>query len=339
MSILLAGCGLHGRSNVERKHVQSSAPFAPELATPERVVAPGVVEAWGGEVALAPREPGWIAEIRVEEGEHVTSGQTVAVLDDELQLAAVHTAEADFADAEAMLAKTLRGATAEERRQAQADVLANDARAALARSNARRMNGLGEKDAVAAAEVERAFAESDTQVALADSAAARLHAIERGARAEDRTSARARLAAAQAKLEFARANLARRRVLSPKEGTVLTSRFHAGEFFEPGSGALFIVGDVSRLRIRLEVDEIDSSRLEPGASCAIYGDDNTYITDGTLYQLAPKMGRRGLPIEAPTARADVRVREVYVEVAPTSKLIPGQRVWGHATPAKTYASR
>jgi hypothetical protein len=47
------------------------------------------------------------------------------------------------------------------------------------------------------------------------------------------------------------------------------------------------------------------------------------------------MGRRGLAIESPTARADVRVREVFVE-APTpssSLLIPGQRVWGHIVPS------
>jgi hypothetical protein len=47
------------------------------------------------------------------------------------------------------------------------------------------------------------------------------------------------------------------------------------------------------------------------------------------------MGRRGLAIESPTARADVRVREVFVEAAATSTLVPGQRVWGHIVPVRS----
>jgi multidrug resistance efflux pump len=128
-------------------------------------------------------------------------------------------------------------------------------------------------------------------------------------------------------------------VLAPIAGTVLTSRFHVGEFFAAGGAPLFVLGDLSRLRVRLEVDEIDASRVESGAPCSIYTDDNARIAEGTVFRLAPRLGRRGLAIEAPNARTDVRVREVFVEVAATSTLIPGQRVWGHIAPANTYATR
>jgi hypothetical protein len=119
---------------------------------------------------------------------------------------------------------------------------------------------------------------------------------------------------------------------------LLLSQFHAGEFFTPGGAPLFVLGDVSRLRVRLEVDEIDAMRLMEGAPCTIYGDDSLRIIDGNVFRVAPKMGRRGLAIESPTARADVRVREVFVEVPGTSALIPGQRVWGHITPRVALAS-
>ena len=41
------------------------------------------------------------------------------------------------------------------------------------------------------------------------------------------------------------------------------------------------------------------------------------------------MGRRALPLESPTARSDVRVREVFVEVPAAAAFLIGQRVWGH----------
>ena len=64
-----------------------------------------------------------------------------------------------------------------------------------------------------------------------------------------------------------------------------------------------------------------------------------------LDTMAPRMGRWGLPLESPTFRSDIRVREVFVEVPTSSYLLPNQRVWGHIAqaagsspiaPAKTF---
>ena len=114
---------------------------------------------------------------------------------------------------------------------------------------------------------------------------------------------------------------------------MLLSRFHAGEFFVAGGEPLFILGDTSRLRVRLEVDDIDAFRVSQGARCALLGDDGEKIADGVVLRLAPRMGRRGLSIESPTARSDVRVREVFVDAGSVASLVPGQRVWGHIVPS------
>ncbi|MBZ0238404.1 MAG: efflux RND transporter periplasmic adaptor subunit, partial [Deltaproteobacteria bacterium] len=74
-SVTLAGCGLHGSSGATHE-----APSGSELVAgggPDRVAAPGIGEPWDGEVALAPPEAGWIAEIFVHEGERVRRGQTL----------------------------------------------------------------------------------------------------------------------------------------------------------------------------------------------------------------------------------------------------------------------
>jgi len=61
---------------------------------------------------------------------------------------------------------------------------------------------------------------------------------------------------------------------------------------------LFVLGDVSRLRVHMEVDEIDAMRVMEGATCTIYGDDPIRLVE-----------RNGIPRRADdgTSRAPHRV--------------------------------
>jgi len=331
-----AGCNLHGRPTVERKSRPAAASPRPaaagaENAEADTVVAPGIVESWGDQVDLSAQESGWISQITAKEGDVVRAGDPLAMIEDAAQRHAVELAQADLAEAQAGLTRIERGATAEELRQAEADVEAASARSGLARTTHVRTSNLYAEGIVTKVEAERAEADARAQSALADRAEARLLEVRRGARVEDRDASRARLETARARLRVAGDNLARRRILAPVGGTILLSRFHAGEFYAAGAGPLFVLGDMSRLQVRLEVDEIDALDVRPGAVCRLYSDGGARIADGRIVRLAPKMGRRGLALESPTARADIRVREVFVEVAAASKLIPGQRVWGHAS--------
>jgi HlyD family secretion protein len=341
----LQGCGLHGKPNVERKarsvesfaNNQKAPPPAErgeqarpdELVGPQEVVSPGVVEPWGDEVNLSAPESGWIAQVAVKEGERVQEGQLMAVLDDAAQQSAVELAKADLAEAEAAWARIQHGATPEELRRARAEYQAASARGKLARLEEARTSKLHEGGAAPDAEVDRAAAEAQVQAALASGAQASLDQLERGARAEDRDASRARLAGARARLQLAQANLAHRRVQAPRAGTVLLSRYHVGEFIQAGGAPFFLLGDLSQLQIRLEVDEIDALSLAPNGTCTIYSDSGVRLGEGTIRRLAPRMGRRALPLESPTARSDVRVREVFVEVPAAAAFLVGQRVWGH----------
>jgi hypothetical protein len=42
---------------------------------------------------------------------------------------------------------------------------------------------------------------------------------------------------------------------------------------EARGAPLFVLGDVSRLRVRMEVDEVDAMRVMEGATCTVYLDD------------------------------------------------------------------
>ncbi len=285
----LSGCGLHGKPKVERR--RTDAPAAPAAATtssaataarePEGadVVAPGIVEPWGGQVDLSAQEPGWIARILVKEGDVVHAGQLLATLEDGAQRHSVELARAELAEAAA--------------------------RAGFARAAAARISRLHADGTVPDNEADRAATDALGQTAAAEGA--------------------------EARFRLAQADLGRRRITAPSSGTILLSRFHPGEFYSAGAGPLFVLGDMSRLQVRLEVDEIDAHDVQSGAPCALYSDGGLRLAEGTIVRLAPKMGRRALPLESPTARADVRIREVFVEINATAPVVPGQRIWGHTS--------
>jgi multidrug efflux pump subunit AcrA (membrane-fusion protein) len=337
-AVVLSGCGLHGKPAIDRSKALGHAPVVaatapPYLADPAMVVAPGIVEAWGGNVELSPQESGWIAKLLVTEGQAVQAGDRLAELDAARERAAADLAQADLAEAEANLAKTMHGATIEQLRQARSEAEASRERAELAQRDANRSGILGKEAALPPSAVDRANAEARAQSAVARGNEARLAELQRGARGEDIAALRDRLDAARARLALAQANLARREVIAPIGGVVLLSRFHVGEFYGVGGSPLFVLGDTSKLQVRLEVDEVDAYRIKNGARSLLYADDNHQLGEGSIFRVAPQMGRRGLAIESLTARADVRIREVFVETPGSAALVPGQRVWGHVAPA------
>ncbi len=321
---LTLSTGCHHRGPIKPVKRTARASVAGPLST--AVVAPGIVEPWGQEVRVAAKEAGWIAEIRVREGQRVETGDVLARLDDGEQSAGVAAATAEVSELEALLRRAQRGPTAEEIDQARADRDAAAARAGTARSDAARLSLLMEEGLVSRARGEEAMKDAEAQAATEASFEARYAAALRGTRREDVAAASRRLEAARARLQAARAALARRVVSAPASGTVLWSRYRVGEFYAVGSQALFIVGDMSRLQVRVDVDEIDATRIALGAPVTIR---MSGVPDqaGQVVALSPRMGRKNLVVEAPTSRNDVRIREVLVETASIPRLLPGGRVW------------
>ena len=318
-----AGCH-HGRPSPAARRV-SPSPVAGPLSI--AVVAPGVVEPWGEEVRVAAKEAGWIAEVRVREGQRVEAGEALARLDDGEQAAGVALATADVAEREALRLRAERGPIAEEVAQARAERDAAAARSERARADAARFSRLLADGLVARAEGERALKDAEAEAAAAAALEARYEGVVRGTRAEDLTATARRLEAARARLQAARAALQRRVVTAPTAGTVLWSRYRVGEYYSTDAQALFVLGDVSRLQVRVDVDEIDAQRVEVDAPATIRREGSPEPAPGRVAWLSPRMGRKNLLVETPTARNDVRIREVLVETAAGGGLLPGARVW------------
>lgn len=318
-----SACHHRGPSKPVRRATRSAV--AGPLST--AVVAPGIVEPWGREVSVAAKEAGWVAEIRVREGQRVRAGELLARLDDSVQAAGVALAEAEVAEAQALWQRARRGSTEEDLAEARAQRDAARARAERAAADAVRLSGLMQQGLIARADGERAVRDAEAEASTAAALQARLAAAVRGTRSEDLAATAERLHAARARLQAAQAARARRVITAPAAGTILWSRYRAGEFYTAGAQALFVLGDVSRLQVRVDVDEIDAARVSVGALATLRAEGVLQRLAGRVVWVSPKMGRKNLLVERPTARDDVRVREVLVETVAAAPLLPGLRVW------------
>jgi multidrug resistance efflux pump len=227
----------------------------------------------------------------------------------------------------AELLRVLNGARDQERREAAAVVL--EARAVLenAQAEMERRRALYSSGDLSRAEFERT--ERQLRVAQARLEAAAQHAsfVSADAREEDRRRALADVAAAEARLREARAMLEKTYVRSPLDGVVLRKHRRAGESVSDSFDTPIVtVGDNSRLRVRVDVDESDVARIREGQRAYVtadaYGDRKFW---GRVVRIGQVLGRKNVRTDEPTERVDTKILETLVELEDAS-LPAGLRV-------------
>lgn len=293
----------------------------------QRIAAPGVVEAASEEIAVRPEIPGRLIAAPVEEGDRVAPGQVVATLDQSVARAQVEAAQAEVALRQAELTALLNGAN--QLQKLQVWVAIKEAQSVLAQAQAEyeRRVKLFEQGALGHEEVERAA--SSVTVAQQRLEQALLHRRMTAAPpiATDREHAEAALAAARANLDQARALLAKTTIHAPIAGIVVHKYLHAGETASPEAGPILTIADVSRLRVRAEIDEADIGSVHVGESAYVtapaYGDKKF---TGHVIRIAPALGRKKVSTGDPAERVDTKVLETLVELDQNATLPLGLRV-------------
>jgi multidrug resistance efflux pump len=303
----------------------------PRAALPaaSMVGAPGVVEPADRAIELATEVPGVVAEVLVKEGERVAAGAPLLRLHDEVERAAVTAAEADVQAAEAELSKTLRGARIEDVRDAEAQAAAARARAEQSAREASRAKGLVAQGAASQQELDQLEGQASVDAKQAAAAEARWKSVANGSRREDVALARARLAQAEARLAQARAALARLTLTAPVAGEVLEVRVRPGEYSSPGGGHAVVLGDTTRVRARLQVDERDVGRVSVGqigyVQAEAYGDQQFR---GKVVEVGRRMGGKRLVTGEPGEKMDTQTLDVVLELDGQPPLVQGLRVTG-----------
>jgi len=133
-------------------------------------------------------------------------------------------------------------------------------------------------------------------------------------------SAKAQVAQAEAELAAVRTTLDRLQVRALADGEVLKVHIHPGEFAAAGvlSTPLMVLGNLSELRIRVDIDENDAWRFRKGAKAVAYLRGNRdFSTDLSFAYVEPYViPKRSLTGDS-TERVDTRVLQVLYRFDPS----------------------
>jgi len=306
---LVAAAALGGCSG-KTGPAEDAAGEAPATAVVEAgdftvtISATGKVEA-ETEVEVKSKASGEIVEFPFEVGDPVKPGDLVCRLDPQDEERNVERATNQIESARARLAAaeaSLRLAEA-DREQAQADAEAGERQAVAqveeAEARLTRDEGLLRKGVVSAEDVQT----SRTRAAEARSALDRARAAVTQARArtgaveksrQDARQAETEVNSARIALDEARVRLADTRILAPIGGVVTETLVEKGRVISSaisnvgGGTSLLKIADLTRLYVRLAVDEVDIGRVRAGQPARVRVDafpDRSL--GGSVVQIAP----------------------------------------------------
>ncbi|HWO57350.1 MAG TPA: efflux RND transporter periplasmic adaptor subunit [bacterium] len=229
----------------------------------------GTIEAT--EARLGFQSAGRIDSIYVREGDSVSSGATLAVLDRAEAMARRDQAAAQVAAARALLTELESGFRSEEVAQARAAAAAAEQQFRDAERDLARTRTLFDGGAVSQETLDKTQTRHDVAENQWKQATEQLRLLERGPRAERIEAQRAQLTQAEAALRGIDATLDLMVVRAEFPGIVTTRHREPGEIVAPGAPVLTIINRDDRW-IRVYVPENRLGALRLGQSAAITAD-------------------------------------------------------------------
>jgi HlyD family secretion protein len=292
-----------------------------------QAVAPGVIEPRSGNIKISAPVIGRIGEVLVKINDKVLADEPLVRLDDEDAQARVASAQAQVAMRERARNEKSAGKSANRR----------DAEDAVAEAEARLVDARNTFDK--AVRAKRAGTGSDATINAAHTAwvnaqenldrqRAQLRKIEGQSGTPLPTQLEGQLNVARSELRVALAELEKLTIRAPTASTVLKVNAKAGELAAPSSPQpLLLLGDLSRLRVRAELDEHDVGKIKVGDNVSVRAEAfrgqsfaGKVATIATLVEPAR--------LNSPSSRnlTDFSVAEVLIDLADSGPLVAGMNV-------------
>ncbi len=293
---------------------------------------------------VAPKVQAFVAEVRVEENQHVNAGDTLVVLDDRDLKVRLDQAEAELAAAVAAAGNRGRGgqavaqlaASQAQEASSQAAVTSAEAGARKAASDLERLKGLAAQKIVSAQQLDAAQAANDA--AQANLEAARRQAAAAGSVVQASgaavSGAEALLAAARAAVSNARLQLSYTVLTAPIGGVVGRRSVERGGLVQVGQTLMSVIPDKD-VWVTANLKETDMANVAVGDSVEFTVDayPGRHFR-GHVESLSPATGARFalLPPDNATGNFTKVVQRVPVRVAvdggadETHPLRPGMSV-------------
>ena len=313
---------------VRHKEPPPSPPPATKFESAVGAVA--LVEANTENIDLSCAVSGMVTEVYVKAGDRVQAEQKLFSLDDRDLRADLGVKRAAVEAARARLAKLEEQPRAEDIPPAEARVREAEANLADAEVQVRLIESVTDRRAVREEDVlRRRLAYKAAQARLAE-AQAQLALLKAGAWAPDIAVAKSEMAQAEAQLKQVETNVDRLTTRAPIAGIILQNKVRLGQYAQcaPLSEPLMILGGVSPLHVRVDVDEHDAWRVREGAPAVGSPRGNGSLRIPLQFvrfepYVIPKKSLTG----DSTERVDTRVLQVIYRVAAeNSSLFVGQQM-------------
>lgn len=306
-------------------------PFPPPVKQLDSAVgAVGLVEANTENIAINTAVSGLVTAVHARAGDKVRAGQPLFSLDDRELRAELQVRRSELTLAQSQLEKLQRLPRPEDIPPAEARVQAAQANFRDAQIQLELIESVRDRRAIREEDLQRRRQAAKAAEAKLEEAKAELSLLKAGAWQRELEVARAQVGLAEAQVKRVITNLERLTMSAPVDGVVLQSNVRLGQFAQTGSltTPLMILGGVSPLHVRVDVDELDAWRVRKGAPAVAFPRGNgsqRILLHFVRFEpyVIPKKSLTG----DSTERVDTRVLQVIYRIAAeSSSLFVGQQL-------------
>ena len=310
------------------------APNAPPSGQPtkspfsNRVAGSGLVEPATEIMNIGTSISGTVQSISVKEGQLLKKGDILFTIDQRDTMAQLGAAKAKLEVATRKVEQLKSMPRVEDVDRAKAIVAQRQSAVDDATLRLQRLNAVEDQSAISANEKPTRMFEMNLTTSRLAEAQSELAKLMKGTYPEDLAVAVAEAKVADADVGMLQTDLAQSEVKAPIDGTVLRVNARAGEFAAAGTlrEGLVVMGQLTPLHIRVDVDELDAWRFDPkGKAVAV-------LRGGKIVEF-PIEYVRTVPVVIPkrtltgenSERIDTRVMEmIYRFTQDNPKVLPGQ---------------
>ncbi len=310
------------------------APNAPPSGQPtkspfsNRVAGSGLVEPATEIMNIGTSIPGTVQSVSVKEGQLVKKGDILFTIDQRDTVAQLGAAKAKLEVATRKVEQLKSMPHAEDVDRATAIVAQRQSAVDDATHRLERLNAVEDQSAISANERPTRMFEMSLTKSRLDEAKSELARMMKGTYPEDLAVAVAEAKVADADVAMLQTDLLQSDVKAPIDGTVLRVNARAGEFASAGAlrEGLVVMGQLTPLHIRVDVDELDAWRFDPNGKAV------AMLRGGKIVEF-PIEYVRTVPVVIPkrtltgenSERIDTRVMEmIYRFTQDNPKVLPGQ---------------